>query len=74
MNLQLGQFIYHKELYWGRERMEVTGIKKNEVLLKGDWSGGTHCVTQEGWMPMKGVLKNRSKVNPLDVIMKKFHQ
>ncbi len=74
MNLQLGQKVYHKKIYWGREVMEVTGIKKDEVLLKGDYSGGTHNVSQEGWMPIKGLLRNRSKVNPLDIIMKKFHQ
>ena len=36
--------------------MEVVGIKKDEVLLKGDYSGGTHNVEQESWMPIKGII------------------
>ena len=38
------------------ETMELVGIKKGEVLLKGDYSGGTHNVEQESWMPIKGLI------------------
>jgi hypothetical protein len=74
MNLQLGQKVYHNKVYWGREEMEVVGIKKDSVLLSGDWSGGTHNVIQEGWMPIKGVLKNKSKANLLDIIMENINK
>lgn len=56
MEIRLGQKVRHKEIYNGNETMEVVGIKKNEVLLKGDYSGGTHSVSQESWMPLKGLI------------------
>lgn len=56
MEIRLGQKARHKEIYNGKETMEITGIKKDEVLLKGDFSGGTHNVVQESWMPIKGLI------------------
>ncbi len=60
-NIKLGMFVYHKDLYWGRERMKVVGIRETEVELEGDYSGGTHNVCQKDWLPIKGVLKNNTK-------------
>jgi hypothetical protein len=54
--LALGQKVYHKEIYSGRELMEIVGIRKNEVELEGDYSGGTHNVIQRDWLPIEGVL------------------
>ena len=34
------------------ERFEVIGIREKELELKGDWSGGTHNVSQSGWYPV----------------------
>ncbi len=60
MEVYLGQKARHKDLYGGKETFEVVGIKKNEVLLEGDFSGGTHNVKQESWMPKKGlIIQNR---------------
>jgi len=60
MGVYLGQKARHKEIYNGKETMEVVGLKKDEVLLKGDFSGGTHAVEQESWMPKKGlIIQNR---------------
>ena len=56
MGIQIGQKARHKELYRGRETFEITGIKSTEVLLKGDFSGGTHPVENESWMPIKGLI------------------
>lgn len=56
MEIRLGQKVRHKEIYKGKETMEVVGLKKDEVLLKGDFSGGTHKVEQESWMPIKGLI------------------
>ena len=56
MEIKLGQKVRHKEIYAGKETMEVVGIKKDEVLLKGDFSGGTHNVVQESWMPIAGLI------------------
>ena len=54
--LSLNQEVYHKDIYGGRELMKIIGIRENEIELEGDYSGGTHKVTQKGWMPIKGVL------------------
>jgi hypothetical protein len=39
------------EYYEHGEVFEVIGICKNELLLRGDWSGGTHNVDQTSWYP-----------------------
>lgn len=60
MEIYLGQKAKHKDLYNGREVFEIVGLKKGEVLLEGDFSGGTHNVKQESWVPRKGlILENR---------------
>jgi len=56
MEIYIGQKARHKEIYNGKETLEVAGIKKDEVLLRGDYSGGTHPVTQESWLPIKGLI------------------
>jgi hypothetical protein len=56
MKIYLGQKVRHKEIYNGKETMEVVGIKNDEVLLKGDYSGGTNNVEQESWVPIKGLI------------------
>lgn len=56
----IGQKARHKDLYEGKETFEIVGIKKGEVLLHGDFSGGTHNTMQGSWMPIKGlILQNR---------------
>lgn len=37
------------EYYNHGERFEVVGIRKDELELRGDWSGGTHNVDQTSW-------------------------
>ena len=60
MEIYLGQKAKHNSVYGGKEVFEIVGIKKGEVLLKGDFSGGTHKVEQESWMPIKGlILQNK---------------
>jgi hypothetical protein len=39
------------EHYDHGEVFEVVGIRKDELELRGDWSGGTHNVDQTGWYP-----------------------
>lgn len=55
--LQIGEVVYHRKLYDFKESFEVVGITKIAVLLEGDFSGGTHNVTQKDWMPIKGVSR-----------------
>jgi hypothetical protein len=56
MKLKFGQEVWHKDVYWGHEKMKVVGLREDSVELEGDWSGGTHNVCQRDWMPIKGVL------------------
>lgn len=68
MKLELGQKVYHQLIYWGKEEMEVVGIRKKEVELQGDYSGGTHNVCQTGWMPIEGVLLSKSETPYSEII------
>lgn len=56
---QLGMKVFHEELYHGKELMEIVGIRKTEVELQGDYSGGTHNVSQKDWLPIKGLFRLR---------------
>lgn len=42
--------VYSDELYWGHEPFKVVGIRENEVEIQGDFSGGTHNVSQKDWI------------------------
>jgi hypothetical protein len=42
--------------------MEIVGIRKDEVELEGDYSGGTHCVTQKDWLPIEGISLHYNKI------------
>ncbi len=60
--LKLEQFVYHNELYSGKEQMKIVGLRKDQVELEGDFSGGTHNVCQRSWMPIKGIrLRHNGK-------------
>ena len=41
------------DMYNHGEVFEVVGIRESELELKGDWSGGTHNVSQSGWYQVK---------------------
>lgn len=55
--LKIGQKVYHRDIYDHKELMEIVGLRKDEVELEGDYSGGTNNVTQKQWMPIKGVSR-----------------
>jgi hypothetical protein len=54
--MYIGQKARHKEVYNGKETLEIVGIRADTVELKGDFSGGTHNVEQVGWFPKKGLI------------------
>lgn len=62
MSLQLGQKVFHKDIYDGKELMEVVGIRKTQVELEGDYSGGTHNVTQTCWESIEGIVYPEKKI------------
>lgn len=64
--IELGQFVYHKDIYDGNELMEVVGIRKDSVELRGDFSGGTHNVSQTDWLAIDDVI------TPLEKATKKL--
>lgn len=53
--LYLGKKVWHKDVYDGKEQLEVVGIKYNEIELKGDYSG-VGLDNSSCWMPLEGVL------------------
>lgn len=59
--MKLGQTVYHKSIYDGREPLKVVGLRESEVELEGDYSGGTHNVCQRSWLPIDGVLLGKGK-------------
>ena len=52
--------VFHEGLYDGKVQMKIVGIRKHEVELEGDYSGGTHNVTQKSWMPIEGAFRMRA--------------
>jgi hypothetical protein len=42
--------VYIEGVYWGHEPFKVVGIRENQVELQGDFSGGTHNVSQRDWL------------------------
>lgn len=56
MEIFIGQKARHADLYNGKETFEIVGIRKDEIELEGDFSGGTHNVKQKSWLPKKGLI------------------
>lgn len=56
---QLGMKVFHEKLYDGKECMEIVGVRKNEVELEGDYSGGINNVCQKQWLPIEGLFRIR---------------
>jgi hypothetical protein len=50
------------EYYDHGEKFEVVGIRKDELELRGDWSGGTHNVDQTSWYPIEKCKPVLSKI------------
>lgn len=73
MKLELGLKIYHKDLYDGKEPLEIVGIRKNEVELEGDFSGGNHNICQKSWFPIEGIIMREYSKFDVRIIIKAFH-
>ena len=58
-NPVLDMRVFHETIYNGKEPLKIVGIRKTEVELEGDFSGGTHNVTQKDWLPLKGTFQVR---------------
>ena len=56
-SFQIGQTVYHRNVYEHKEPLKIVGILKDKLLLEGDFSGGTHNVTQRDWLPIKGTSR-----------------
>ena len=55
-DLRINQFVYHKDIYNGGERMKIVGLRENEVELEGDYSGGTNNTIGRQWFPIEGII------------------
>lgn len=54
---QMGQTVYHRNVYEHKEPLKIVGILEDKLLLEGDYSGGTNNVCQREWMPIKGTSR-----------------
>lgn len=55
--LKIGDTVYHRQVYEHKEALKVVGMTESQVLLEGDYSGGTHNVCQRSWLPLKGASR-----------------
>jgi hypothetical protein len=64
---EIGMRVGHKDVYDGCESLIIRGIRKTTedkvvmLLLEGDYSGGTHAVTQSSWLPSSGVVSYKPR-------------
>ena len=56
-SFQIGQTVYHRNVYKHKEPLKIVGILEDKLLLEGDFSGGTHNVIQRDWLPIKGTSR-----------------
>lgn len=56
-NFKVGDIVYHTSVYQYKEPLKVVGITQDKLLLEGDFSGGTHNICQQDWLPIQGVSK-----------------
>jgi hypothetical protein len=56
-SFRIGDIVYHRSVYEHKEPLKVVGIMEDELLLEGDYSGGTHNVCQRSWLPIKGTSR-----------------
>ena len=56
-NIQLGDIVYHRSVYNHKEALKVVGIKEDQLLLEGDYSGGTNPTIESCWLPLKGTSR-----------------
>ena len=53
--LEFDMIVYHTKVYDGNESLTVVGIRKDQVELKGDYSG-VGLDNSSCWFPLDGVL------------------
>lgn len=51
--LEIGHVVYHADVYDFGEALEIVGIRKDQLELKGDYSGLGHNVDTD-WLPIAG--------------------
>ncbi len=56
---ELDMIVFHDKIYNGHEAMKIVGIRKTEIELEGDFSGGIHLVTEKDWLPIQGAFRLR---------------
>lgn len=53
-DLRIGMTVYHRDVYSHKEPLKLIGITETEIKVRGDFSGGTNCIVQDSWLPIKG--------------------
>lgn len=70
MKLEINTFVYHQDIYDGKQEMKIVGLRENQVELEGDFSGGTHNTVGKAWFPIDGLVfeaKETSEITKDDV-------
>lgn len=62
----LGMKVFHEGIYNGKECMTVAGVRREQVELEGDYSGGTHGVIGSVWFPIKGLFRLRKVCHEIE--------
>jgi len=68
MEIKLGQKVFHKDIYGGKEEMKIVGIREEEVELYGDYSGGVAAIRQKSWLPISGLIDKSLKASISSVV------
>lgn len=57
IDFKIGETVYHRNVYEHKEPLKIVGILEKELLLEGDFSGGTNNVCQRSWFPINGTSR-----------------
>lgn len=61
-SFNLDDIVFMDSVYNGMEPLKIVGVRKYEVELEGDYSGGTHPVIQKQWVSkMEPMFKWRAE-------------
>lgn len=65
MKLEINTWVYHMDIYDGKQEMKIVGLRENQVELEGDFSGGTHHTVGKAWFPKEGLMFEMKEVSEI---------
>lgn len=67
----IGETVYHNQVYDYRESLKIIDMTYDNLLLEGDFSGGTHPVTQRDWLTKQGTSRIRDYRRRIRILSEK---